>query len=63
MVKIKELRKAKGITQVELARACGVGQPSVVAWETGKNMPRANKLIIIAQLLDCGVDDLIKGDD
>lgn len=37
--KLKEFRKAKGITQVELAKAVGVTRQSITNLETGKYLP------------------------
>ena len=34
-MRIKERRKACGITQVQLAELLGVGQSTVCGWETG----------------------------
>ena len=34
---LKANRKAKGLTQQELADKCGVTRESIVWWETGKN--------------------------
>lgn len=38
--KLKELRKAKGITQVQLADILGTSQKNVSHWEVGRNYPR-----------------------
>jgi transcriptional regulator with XRE-family HTH domain len=38
--KLKELRKEKGITQVELANMLGTSQKNVSHWEVGRNYPR-----------------------
>ncbi len=37
--RIKELRKEKGLTQVELARALNVSKGAIAMWETGKRTP------------------------
>lgn len=37
--RLKELRKANNITQVQLAEMLGVSKGSVAMWETGKRMP------------------------
>ena len=42
---LKELRKAKNITQEELANHLNVSRKSVSRWETGTNMPDLDILI------------------
>ena len=56
---IKELREAKGISQVELARLINVSMHSVWRWENGKVEPRACELQKLAQVFECKVDDLL----
>lgn len=36
---VRELRRAAGLTQRELARLAKVAQPNIAAYETGKRMP------------------------
>ena len=62
MLKIKVLRKAAGIKQVNLAKTLGVGQPRLCAWETGKAQPTADKLPALAKALGCTIDDLFEKD-
>lgn len=49
-----------GLTQAEVAKALNVGQSAVAAWETGQALPRADKLIDIAKLLNCTIEELLK---
>lgn len=37
-----------------------VGQSAVAMWESGKNMPRADKLPALAKLYGCTIDDLFR---
>lgn len=62
-MRIRELRKERGMTQKELAETVGVDQSAVAQWEAGKSGPHRNKLSKLAQALGCTVDDLLKGDD
>ena len=57
---IKILREEKKLTQVQLAKFLKVGQSTIVFWENGGCMPRAEKLPKLAQILGCTVDDLFK---
>ena len=51
-------RKRAGLTQKELAEKLGVDQSAVSFWETGKRAPRGAKLIRLANVLDCSIDEL-----
>lgn len=57
---IKKMREIKGITQIELAKLIDVPQSTIASWETGRALPRAEKLPMIAKALGCSVDDLLK---
>lgn len=58
MNKIKECRKAMGITQVQLAAKMNMTQAAVAMWESGVSKPRADKLPKIAEILGCSIADL-----
>ena len=46
------------MTQRDLARAVGVHQPSVSAWELGKTMPSPATVLTLAALLNLDLADL-----
>lgn len=56
---IKTARKAKGISQEELAVRLGVVRQTVSKWENGMSVPDADVLIQIAELLDVPVSQLL----
>lgn len=58
-VKIKQLRKNKKLSQEQLANILSVERSTVAKWETGKALPRTDKLTEIAKALDCTVADLL----
>lgn len=58
---ISELRKKKGITQVELAESLGVHQSHITRWESDRVRPRQKTLDRLAELLDTSVEELIIG--
>lgn len=60
---IREQRKLLNISQVDLAKKIGVTQGLVSVWESGKYLPRAEKLPLIADALGCTVDDLLRRDE
>ena len=58
-MKIREFRESKNMTQDELASLLSVNRSSVAMWETGQNYPTVKKLIQIAEIFGCTLDDLI----
>ena len=56
--KIKERRKAMGLSQEELARACGVSRQTVNAIENNKYDPTLSLAFHLAQTLETTVDAL-----
>lgn len=60
MVKLQVRREAQGLTQEDLGTKLNVTRSAVAMWETGKAMPATDKLITLAGVLNCTVDDLLK---
>ena len=56
---LKEQRLLQGLTQVELAKATGIPQSTVSAWELGKNIPNIIDCIKLADFYGISLDDLI----
>lgn len=59
MNKIKEARKAAGLSQKYVALALGVAGPSVSNWESGKTQPTPDNLKALANLFNVSVDYLL----
>lgn len=62
-MKLKEIRKSKGITQEALAEMSGVNLRTIQNFEQGKasiNGAAAIKVYALAKALDCAVEDLIE---
>ena len=57
--KLIQLRKKNGYSQEELAEKLGVSRQSVSKWESNTTYPETDKIIQIANLFDCSMDDLI----
>lgn len=57
--KLQEHRKAKGITQAEMAKACGLSKNYISAVERGINNCSAKTLITYATKLGISLDELI----
>jgi transcriptional regulator with XRE-family HTH domain len=56
-VRIK--REQRGMTGVELAKACNVTPAMISHIETGRKQPSVDTLVAIAAALLCTVDDLV----
>lgn len=56
---IKHLRKAKGISQVELAKLIGTTHSSISTYEQGKTEPTAGILKKISEVLQVSMDNLV----
>jgi transcriptional regulator with XRE-family HTH domain len=60
--KIKELRKARGTTQEELAFALRVSRQIVSRWETGLSVPSGENLSALAKYFGVSIETLIEGE-
>ena len=59
---ILECRKAKKLTQSELAEKLGVTDKSISNWENGRNMPDLSLFKPLCKILDITINDLISGE-
>lgn len=57
--KIRTLRKAKSLTQQELADAAGFNVQTIRSYEAGKYRPKMETLSKLASALDCTIFDLL----
>ena len=55
-----ELRKAKGLSQKEVAAQIGVSQATYSAYERGRNEPPAEVLVRLSYLFGCSLDILMQ---
>lgn len=55
-------RKARGITQQQLADEIGLTNKAISKWETGQGMPDITLLPLLAEILGVKVDELLKGE-
>lgn len=61
--KVREARKAKNMTQLELAQAMNVSLRTVAGWETNNRKPKQSKTMEdLARILDCELAYLIFDD-
>ena len=57
--KLIKLRKLKGLTQDDFAKAVGVSRQAVYKWESGQSYPEVSKLLEIKLLFGISIDDLL----
>ena len=63
MTKLKQIRKANGMTQRELAEKTGISLRTIQHYEQGSkdlNMAAAITVWYIAQALGCSIEDLLE---
>lgn len=60
MTQLAKIRKARGLLQEDVAKACGVDRSTIAKWESGLFLPRADKLPALAKILKCSIDTLLK---
>lgn len=62
--RIRELRRAAGMTQAELASRLELKSPSTVTmWESGARKPKSVVLPALAAALGCEVKELYREED
>lgn len=59
-IKLRTLRRQRGLTQVALADAMGVGEWTVQAWERGKHRPRPENATVLCHVLECDLEELLE---
>ena len=56
---LKAVRKARRLTQRELASLIGVSKTTISGWETGLNLPAVGTLVLLAKTLHTSIDYLM----
>lgn len=59
--RIQDLRKAKGLSQEELADQIGVSRQAVSKWESAQSLPEYDKLIMLSDFFEVSTDYLMRG--
>ena len=59
-IKLRELRKASGMTQEQLAAEFGVSVQAVSKWESGASDPSTSNLLALAKLYGVSAEDLLR---
>ena len=58
---VAQLRKEKGLTQIQLADKLNVTDKAISRWETGKNYPDIEMFESLSEILDVSVSELLEG--
>ena len=61
-LRLRELRKAKGLSQRAVAKGIHVTPAAVAKWELGYTNPTMDNILAMASLLDCSTDALLGRD-
>ena len=61
--RLKYLRMEKEKTQKQVAQETGFAQSAIAFWETGKRVPNAIAIIVLAQYFDVSTDYLLGLED
>ena len=59
---IAERRRAKHLTQRELAEKLLVSDKTVSKWETGKGLPEVSLMMPLCEILGINVNELLSGE-
>lgn len=59
----RKARLSAGMTVAEVMKALSVTDAAVYQWETGVTMPTGKRMVEIAKLYGCTVDDLLREDE
>lgn len=62
-MRLRELRKARGISQLKLAMDLNTNQNTISRYETGEREPGITELIMLADYFNISVDYLLERTD
>lgn len=60
---LKQIRKAKGLSQREVSKQIGVANTSYFAWERGKTKPKKENLIKLSNIFGVTYEALVKDEE
>ncbi len=62
--RIKELRKARGISVIEISEYMGFSEPQAVyKWQRGESLPTVDNLFALSRILCTSMEDILVGND
>lgn len=59
---IQRLRRAKGLSQEQLAEQIGVSRQAVSKWESAQAVPDVEKVLLLSEFFGVTTDELLKGE-
>ena len=60
-LRITELRKNAGLTQVRLAERLNITHQAISKWETGVSLPDAEYLVLLSKLFGVAIEVILQG--
>ena len=60
---ISKCRKAKKLTQAQLAEELNITDRAISKWETGKSLPDSSIMLELCDILGITVNELLKGEE
>ena len=60
---LRTLRKARNLSQIEVAERLGKDQSAIARWERGESEPRLSELLDLAEIYQCALGHLVKDGD
>ena len=57
----KSAREKAGLSQSEVAQRLHVRRSSVNAWDKGHGLPKSSRLLEVAAILNCSVEEILRG--
>ena len=58
-LKLKEIRKARGMTQRQLAQSLNTAHGTIAKWELGYTGLSMENLVALADVLGCSTDEIL----
>ena len=62
-LRMRKLRKAKRLSQTDVAELLHKDQSAIARWERGEAEPRLSELLALAELYGCALGNLVEGGD
>lgn len=56
----EKYRDEKGMTNYQVCKELAIPQSVLSAWKSGRSVPKADKMLLFAALLDAPVEELIR---
>lgn len=56
---LKDKRQQAGLLQSDIAERLNIDRSTVAKWENGEALPRANRLVQLAKIYNCTIEELL----